>query len=57
MYLNHLILREPTDTIFALVILMFGLNSTIAVLIGLVLTVVVAQLNAGRYHALGKALH
>ena len=46
MYLNHLILREPTDTILALVQSMFGLNSTIAFLIGLLLTVIASSLTA-----------
>jgi peptidoglycan/LPS O-acetylase OafA/YrhL len=39
MYLNHLILREPTDTILRLVIGGFGENSVPGFLVGLVLTI------------------
>lgn len=40
MYLNHLILREPTDTIIAFVSRLLGPESVLAFLLGLLLTVI-----------------
>lgn len=39
MYLNHLILREPTDTFLAFITGTFGKESTLGFLVGLVLTI------------------
>ncbi len=46
MYLNHLVLREPTDTILALVSAGFAPDSTIGFLAGLALTVLASAVTA-----------
>ncbi len=46
MYLNHLILREPTDTILSIVASAFPGDSTIGFLAGLVLTVLASATTA-----------
>ncbi len=46
MYLNHLILREPSDTIIAMVTSWLGASSTLAFLIGLILTVLASAATA-----------
>jgi peptidoglycan/LPS O-acetylase OafA/YrhL len=46
MYLNHLILREPTDTIIALVGRVLGTGTHTAFLAGLMLTILASALTA-----------
>lgn len=46
MYLNHLMLREPTDTILAIVSSVFPGDSTVGFLAGLVLTVLASAATA-----------
>jgi peptidoglycan/LPS O-acetylase OafA/YrhL len=46
MYLNHLVLREPTDTIIALVNRTLGTGTHAAFLLGLLLTILASALTA-----------
>lgn len=46
MYLNHLVLREPTDTIIALVNRALGTGSHAAFLVGLTLTILASAMTA-----------
>ncbi len=46
MYLNHLVLREPTDTIHAIIAAIFPAHSTVAFLAGLAMTVLASAATA-----------